>query len=212
MARSREQSIFLLHLRWSTSAIAKLSRSPKLLHPTRRYPGTTVAEVENLSNQSQSGCLHGEDRHFANFEKSTVTAVESPKLYRKEQRVQWPAGNTRTLRRQRGEDDDLFGAWVSTYTPTGERTANPIRQGSRTRYCQQHRTQAQINTGRVSADGRNNFSPRETTIKRFQIIDNLSFLLGRNSFKTGVDVNRDRIFNFFPGFSLVSLPLTRSPA
>jgi len=61
--------------------------------------------------------------------------------------------------------------------------------------------EAQINTGSgFLLIGRNNFSPRETTIKRFQIIDNISFGLGRQSFKAGLDVNRDRIFNFFPGF------------
>ena len=61
--------------------------------------------------------------------------------------------------------------------------------------------EAQINTGSgFLLIGRNNFSPRETTIKRFQIIDNLSFLVGRHGFKAGVDANRDRIFNFFPGF------------
>src|ERR1044072_8799101 len=47
--------------------------------------------------------------------------------------------------------------------------------------------------------GRNNFSPRETTIKRFQFIDNLSLIRGRNSWKFGMDFNFDRIFNFFPG-------------
>ena len=47
--------------------------------------------------------------------------------------------------------------------------------------------------------GRNNFSPRETTIKRFQIIDNVSYLRGRSNWKFGVDFNFDRIFNFFPG-------------
>src|SRR6185503_18304710 len=47
--------------------------------------------------------------------------------------------------------------------------------------------------------GRNNFSPRETTIKRYQFIDNLSLLRGRNSWKFGMDFNFDRIFNFFPG-------------
>src|SRR5438094_194105 len=61
--------------------------------------------------------------------------------------------------------------------------------------------EAQINTGSgFLLIGRNNFSPRETTIKRFQIIDNISFGMGRHSFKAGLDVNRDRIFNFFPGF------------
>lgn len=61
--------------------------------------------------------------------------------------------------------------------------------------------EAQINTGSgFLLIGRNNFSPRETTIKRLQFVDNLSFGRGRHSFKGGIDVNRDRIFNFFPGF------------
>ena len=61
--------------------------------------------------------------------------------------------------------------------------------------------EAQIQTGSgFLLIGRNNFSPRETTIKRFQIIDNISFGMGRHTFKAGLDVNRDRIFNFFPGF------------
>jgi outer membrane receptor protein involved in Fe transport len=47
--------------------------------------------------------------------------------------------------------------------------------------------------------GRNNFSPRETTIKRVQFIDNLSYTHGAHNLKFGVDLNFDRIFNFFPG-------------
>jgi hypothetical protein len=47
--------------------------------------------------------------------------------------------------------------------------------------------------------GRNNFSPRETTIKRAQFINNLSYQTGRHSFKFGGDLNFDRILNFFPG-------------
>lgn len=47
--------------------------------------------------------------------------------------------------------------------------------------------------------GRNNFSPRETTIKRVQFIDNLSYINGRSNWKFGLDFNFDRIFNFFPG-------------
>jgi outer membrane receptor protein involved in Fe transport len=48
--------------------------------------------------------------------------------------------------------------------------------------------------------GRNNFSPRETTIRRAQFIDNISYVRGQHNFKTGVDLNFDRILNFFPGF------------
>lgn len=47
--------------------------------------------------------------------------------------------------------------------------------------------------------GRNNFSPRETTIKRGQLVDNVAWLHGRHTFKFGGDVNFDRILNFFPG-------------
>jgi outer membrane receptor protein involved in Fe transport len=61
--------------------------------------------------------------------------------------------------------------------------------------------EAQINTGNgFLLIGRNNFSPRETTIKRWQLIDNISFVHGRHNFKAGIDINDDRIFNFFPGF------------
>ena len=60
--------------------------------------------------------------------------------------------------------------------------------------------EAVINTGGGNLNiGRNNFSPRETTIKRVQFIDNVSYRSGRNSWKFGLDFNFDRIFNFFPG-------------
>lgn len=47
--------------------------------------------------------------------------------------------------------------------------------------------------------GRNNFSPRETTIKRYQIINNQTVLTGSHAIKYGVDLLFDNIFNFFPG-------------
>jgi hypothetical protein len=47
--------------------------------------------------------------------------------------------------------------------------------------------------------GRNFFSPRETTIKRFQVADSVAYLAGTHSLKIGGDFNRDRIKNFFPG-------------
>ncbi|HXG94945.1 MAG TPA: TonB-dependent receptor [Blastocatellia bacterium] len=47
--------------------------------------------------------------------------------------------------------------------------------------------------------GRNNFSPRETTLRRYQFIDNVSYTLGKHALKTGVDVNIENILNFFPG-------------
>ena len=59
-----------------------------------------------------------------------------------------------------------------------------------------------VNQGgqRVLTFGRNNFSPRETTIKRFQVADAVSWIRGAHALKLGLDVNRDSILNFFPGF------------
>jgi outer membrane receptor protein involved in Fe transport len=60
--------------------------------------------------------------------------------------------------------------------------------------------EAVINTGSGNLNiGRNNFSPRETTIKRFQLIDNVSLVSGRSTYKVGLDFNFDRVLNFFPG-------------
>ncbi|HKI04487.1 MAG TPA: TonB-dependent receptor [Thermoanaerobaculia bacterium] len=47
--------------------------------------------------------------------------------------------------------------------------------------------------------GRNFFSPRETTIDRLQGADTLTWVKGDHTWKTGFDVNRDEILNFFPG-------------
>ena len=48
--------------------------------------------------------------------------------------------------------------------------------------------------------GRNNFSPRETTIDRVQIADTVTWLRGQHKFKGGLDFQFDDIFNYFPGF------------
>jgi outer membrane receptor protein involved in Fe transport len=53
---------------------------------------------------------------------------------------------------------------------------------------------------RVLTFGRNNFSPRETTIKRFQVADSVTWVRGPHSLKAGFDYNHDDILNFFPGF------------
>jgi outer membrane receptor protein involved in Fe transport len=48
--------------------------------------------------------------------------------------------------------------------------------------------------------GRNNFSPRETTEKKYQFIDNITYIAGKHSLKGGADFNIEKIKNFFPGF------------
>ncbi len=55
-----------------------------------------------------------------------------------------------------------------------------------------------INDG-IFSFGRNSFSPRETTITRYQFVDNQTFIAGNHTIKYGADLLFDRIFNFFPG-------------
>ena len=47
--------------------------------------------------------------------------------------------------------------------------------------------------------GRNFFSPRETTIKRWQVADTLTWVRGAHKVKGGFDFQFDDILNFFPG-------------
>jgi hypothetical protein len=48
--------------------------------------------------------------------------------------------------------------------------------------------------------GRNNFSPLETTITRYQIADTLTLVRGAHKLKGGFDFQLDDILNSFPGF------------
>jgi outer membrane receptor protein involved in Fe transport len=93
------------------------------------------------------------------------------------------------------------GSWISTLTPE---VVNDFRfQFGRDREpgeANSDVTEARIQTGGGFLQlGRNNFSPRETTIKRAQFIDVVSYTHGKHSLKWGADLNFDRVFNFFPG-------------
>jgi hypothetical protein len=86
--------------------------------------------------------------------------------------------------------DSLFnevrGQWAKDEEPGQANSDLPegtVRQGGRT----------------LLTVGRNFFSPRETTIERFQIADSVTWLRDAHSFKAGVDYNHDDILNFFPG-------------
>src|ERR1700693_64885 len=62
------------------------------------------------------------------------------------------------------------------------------------------RPEANINQGGpVLTIGENFFSPRETTIKRWQAADGATYLFGNHTMKGGFDYQHDNIFNYFPG-------------
>jgi outer membrane receptor protein involved in Fe transport len=82
--------------------------------------------------------------------------------------------------------NEVRGQWARDQEPGLANSANPeatIRQGGAT----------------VLTIGRNFFSPRETTIKRLQAADTVTWVRGPHKVKGGVDMQFDRILNFFPG-------------
>src|SRR3954447_13261220 len=61
--------------------------------------------------------------------------------------------------------------------------------------------EAQVSEGGVLllTIGRNSFSPRETTIKRYQFADTATYMLPNHTLKGGFDYSHDNILNYFPG-------------
>src|SRR4029077_21005510 len=61
--------------------------------------------------------------------------------------------------------------------------------------------EAQVSEGGILllTIGRNSFSPRETTIKRYQIADTATYMLRNHTIKGGLDYSHDDILNYFPG-------------
>jgi outer membrane receptor protein involved in Fe transport len=87
----------------------------------------------------------------------------------------------------------------------GSRLFNEVRfQTARDRepgFANSDLPEANIRSGGtlVLTIGRNSFSPRETTIKRWQVADTLTWARGAHKLKGGFDFQFDDILNFFPG-------------
>ena len=82
--------------------------------------------------------------------------------------------------------NEVRGQWARDQEPGFANSENPeaiVRQGGST----------------VLTIGRNNFSPRETTISRGQVADTLTWFRGAHFVKVGADLQFDRILNYFPG-------------
>jgi outer membrane receptor protein involved in Fe transport len=76
--------------------------------------------------------------------------------------------------------------WARDQEPGEANSPNPeaiIQQGGQT----------------VLTIGRNSFSPRETTITRWQVADSVTWARGTHKVKTGLDLQFDNILNYFPG-------------
>lgn len=82
--------------------------------------------------------------------------------------------------------NEARGQWSRDSEPGTANNSNPegvVRQGGQ----------------QVLLVGRNSFSPRETTINRYQVADTVTYLAGDHTIKGGLDFNKDNILNYFPG-------------
>ena len=98
--------------------------------------------------------------------------------------------------------DTVAGSIASSFTPT---LFNEVRgqwaKDSEPGTANSSNPEANINQGGtpVLTIGEKFFSPRETTIKRWQIADTATTLFGTHTLKGGFDYQHDNIFNYFPG-------------
>ena len=98
--------------------------------------------------------------------------------------------------------DTVAGAIASSFTPT---LFNEVRgqwaKDNEPGTANSSNPEANINQGGtpVLTIGENFFSPRETTIKRWQVADTATALFGTHTLKGGFDYQHDNIFNYFPG-------------
>ena len=98
--------------------------------------------------------------------------------------------------------DTLAGSFATSFTPT---FFNEFRgqwaKDSEPGTANSSNPEATVQQGGVTflVIGENFFSPRETTIKRYQISDTATYLLGPHTLKGGFDYLHDDILNFFPG-------------
>jgi hypothetical protein len=98
--------------------------------------------------------------------------------------------------------DTVAGSLTSSFTPTlfNELRGQFAKDGE-PGTANSSRPEANINQGGtpVLTIGENFFSPRETTIKRWQVADAATYLFGTHTVKGGFDYQHDNIFNYFPG-------------
>ncbi|HEX8195134.1 MAG TPA: TonB-dependent receptor [Pyrinomonadaceae bacterium] len=100
----------------------------------------------------------------------------------------------------------ISSSWTSTLSPTWfnelrfqfSRDKEPGLANSDTPEVAVTANAGGINDG-TFLFGRNNFSPRETTVTRYQLVDSQTLIAGNHTVKYGADLLFDRIFNFFPG-------------
>ncbi len=105
-----------------------------------------------------------------------------------------------------GDSNVLTDSLSGVYDFTGGRAFfNEVRaqylKDSEPGQANSDQPEAQIFEGgnTVLTIGRNSFSPRETTIKRWQIADTATYVLQNHTLKGGFDYSQDDILNYFPG-------------
>ncbi len=182
--------VFLNSLQFAPTSIQTLLAPKVVSYNINRQQDTYLGKVDfNINDQNQVWVRFNQQNFTGtNLENSgTLSAVEH-------------TGNSLV------KTSSLITSWTSTITSNfiNEfrfhylRDSQPGLANSNAPETSVVATAGGISDGTFSF-GRNNFSPRETTINRYQIINNQTFLTGNHAIKYGADFLFDRIFNNFPG-------------
>ena len=175
-----------------------------------------AAAGRELGPHARSGRLPGQDRPRAERRQPPDAALQPSELHRRRLRERRRAERARAHRRLAGED-----AHASTPRWTERAQRDAVQRGARSstratrsparRTATNPEAVVQQSGTTVLTIGRNNFSPRETTIKRWQVADTLTWVRGAHKLKGGFDFQFDDILNYFPGFfsGVVHVPQPR---
>ena len=162
------------------------------------------AAGRQLGPETGSGCLPDQDRSRAERGQSADVPLQPSELHRRGIRERRPPERARAHRRVAGENAQLQRELVQ------HRDADRSSTSCKFQYPRD-KEPGEANSDNpegvvqqagttVLTIGRNNFSPRETTIDRWQIADSLTYVRGLHKFKGGFDFQFDDILNRFPGF------------
>lgn len=164
---------------------------PKLVsYNINRQQDTFLGKLDFNINEKNQVWVRFNQQNFTgtNLENSSTTSAEEH------------TGNSNV------KTSTVTGNWTYSFTPSWinefrfqfSRDSQPGLANSDAPEVNVAASAGGFNDGTFSF-GRNNFSPRETTITRYQFINNQTFLVGNHTIKYGADLLFDRIFNFFPG-------------
>lgn len=182
--------VVLNSLQFASASIQAFLKPKTNSYNINRQQDTFLVKTDFNINQNNQLWIRFNQQNF------TGTNLESSGLTSSEEHT--GNSNVKTSTLSTGWTSSLSAKWFNEFRFQFSRDSEPGLSNSTDPEVAVTASAGGVSDGTFTF-GRNNFSPRETTIKRYQFIDNQTYITGNHTVKYGADLLFDRIFNFFPG-------------